>query len=1025
MCSVSLSTHKLFPVPLELAGRRESMRHHTFLGLAAASFMIAVAAVSSPKGQRLLVLDWASKIPAEAPPVAVLIDLGLTDDRPTSWSGQVEVQGATVVHREGYRFRAGDHLGGDTSWVASSHRPIALPLRNPALARMEGIVSVGIVLHLADVQPGATLTLTIPQRRPAKEVVPLQDVLAGRARRMWDGAVAVRRISTALPIVTARTEDDFPAAAYGPDGTLWLAYISYTLRDESRRIAQPPFEKQPADFLALYTPEFADQLFVKYYRDGKWSKPLAVTGPREDLMRCAVAVAGDGDAWVVYSAHRHGRYEVYARPISKQYSPAGTANPAPGLGPEQLLTKGGVANLTPVLATDQEGTLHLAYQAWEQGGKALLRRLRCQKGEWTADPERNEARPPEAALGLSGNNWSAALATGPGGEVALAGDEYRKGDFDVGLQVTDSKGVMSFSAAQSPKFEARPSVCYDPQGRLWIAYEEGPEKWGKDYGALDAEDGNPLYNARSVRVLCYQNGQLFRPVAELPTSVATDHHPDERTLRYAYPRIGIDGKGRLWLTYRQKFGTRYSTHLGSFWLTFARRLDGEHWTEPVELHHSDGLLDSRPVLLPHAAGGLLVVHNTDGRWTTPEIIDNQIYQSYVDLPGEPVEPRLVPHQPESKTAQAVQQAEEERAAVQRMRAYRIEAGGKKYQLLRGEFHRHTEVSWDGGPDGSLEDMFRYALDVAALDWIGNTDHDNGGGREYTWWLTQKLTDAYHVPQSFTPVFAYERSVSYPHGHRNCIFSRRGVRTLPRLAEADPAKRVAGVHADDTKMLYRYLHELDGICASHTSATTMGTDWRDNDPQVEPVVEIYQGDRMSYEYQEAPRAGHDPRSGKKPINIGGWEPAGFINLALKNGYRLGFESSSDHWSTHISYTIVLAERHDREAIVEALKKRHCYAATDDIIADLRSGDHLMGDEFRTSQPPTLQMTFIGTKPLARVDILKDSAVVHTIEPRRPQYQGSWTDPKPEAGLHYYYVRVQQTGGELAWTSPLWIESSRGR
>src|ERR1039458_6995668 len=34
------------------------------------------------------------------------------------------------------------------------------------------------------------------------------------------------------------------------------------------------------------------------------------------------------------------------------------------------------------------------------------------------------------------------------------------------------------------------------------------------------------------------------------------------------------------------------------------------------------------------------------------------------------------------------------------------------------------------------------MDAAALDWVGCCDHDNGGGREYTWWLTQKFTDVY-------------------------------------------------------------------------------------------------------------------------------------------------------------------------------------------------------------------------------------------------------------------------------------------
>jgi hypothetical protein len=273
------------------------------------------------------------------------------------------------------------------------------------------------------------------------------------------------------------------------------------------------------------------------------------------------------------------------------------------------------------------------------------------------------------------------------------------------------------------------------------------------------------------------------------------------------------------------------------------------------------------------------------------------------------------------------------------------------------------------------------------------------------------------------MFSYERSVPYPHGHRNCIFALRGVRGLPRLAEPDEEKRVAKIHADDTKMLYRYLKELGGICASHTSATGMGTDWRDNDKEVEPIVEIYQGDRNSYEIEGAPRAGYDPKSDKKPANIAGWYPKGFIDLALKKGYRLGFQSSSDHHSTHISFCVVLAERNDREAILAALKQRHCYGATDNIVLDVRSGEHLMGDEFATTAAPTLAITVGGTKELAAIDILKDSAVVGTIEPGKREYKGTWTDPGPTAGVHYYYVRVRQADGQLAWASPLWIDFRR--
>lgn len=968
------------------------MKRRILLIMAAVAVMVGAAALAEPKPGKLLLLEWAAKAKAETPPTAVLIELGLTDTDPKSWSGSVAVTGAKVVHREGYRFRKSDKLTGADGWEASSHRGIKVPAKNPQISKAEKIATVGVVLHLADVKPDAALTVRTSEKSPAAAEVPLKQVLAGSPKKIWDGAGVVRLVTTATPVVTTKAENDCPAACYSPDGTLWLAYIGYTLKDETRRAEQQALKEQPKDFKQFNQPEFGDQLFVKYFHEGKWSEPVAVTGAKEDLMRCAIQ-AENAKIEVAYSANREGTLNQYTRLIS----PGDLTKARLKMEDEVNVRR---VDFQPI--TTEKG----AAQGWKPDADALRQGKRV------------------VAQGHS-YVWDYTSTDGPDRLTTVATVTYKGGDYDINLATFDwTKGrqINSLDIASS-KFEARPSLAYDPAGRLWIAYEEGPEQWGKDFGALDEERGNPLYNTRSVRVVCLQDGKLFRPAAELPTSESPKKDPNEKTVRYAYPKIGIDGKGRVWLTYRQKFGSRYSSIPGSYWLTMARRLDGDHWTEPVEVHHSDGLLDSRPVLLPHHSGGITIVHNTDGRYTTPETIHNQIYMSYLNLPGEPVEPKLVPHDPGKKDPKLVKLAEEEREAVARMRKYRMKADGKELRLLRGEFHRHTEMSWDGGPDGSLEDMFRYAIDAADLDWIANTDHDNGAGREYSWWLTQKLTDAYHVKDRFTPLFGYERSNPYPHGHRNVIFAKRGIMTLPRLAEPDPEKRVAGIHADDTKMLYRYLRELDGICASHTSATGMGTDWRDIDRQVEPIVEIYQGDRNSYEFEEAPRAGHDPKGNKKPFAIGGWKPDGFIDHAFRKGARLGFQSSSDHWSTHISFCVVLAERHDREAILAALKQRRCYAATDNIIADVQSGRHVMGEDFKTDAAPKLTMHFVGTSAIARIDVLRDSKVVHTVKPGKREYDGDWTDPQPEAGVHYYYVRMEQENGELAWTSPMWIDFAK--
>ena len=51
----------------------------------------------------------------------------------------------------------------------------------------------------------------------------------------------------------------------------------------------------------------------------------------------------------------------------------------------------------------------------------------------------------------------------------------------------------------------------------------------------------------------------------------------------------------------------------------------------------------------------------------------------------------------------------------------------------------------------------------------------------------------------------------------------------------------------------------------------------------------------------------------------------VRIDLESGEaKIGTIASSDHWSTHISYAMVFTEQPTREAIFEAIHKRHTYA-----------------------------------------------------------------------------------------------------
>jgi hypothetical protein len=492
----------------------------------------------------------------------------------------------------------------------------------------------------------------------------------------------------------------------------------------------------------------------------------------------------------------------------------------------------------------------------------------------------------------------------------------------------------------------------------------------------------------------------------------------------SFPRLAVDPSGLVYIAFRTRVQPGRSL-AGTVWMDQLIYFDGARWLGPVPVPNTEQWIDNRPAMLAPDAGHLVMLVATDHRQETmlrpggqrgrggapglPDAVNSDVYAAEMRVPPTAQAAKLTPAAP-AAVAAADPAAAPERQQVGMMRSYKARLGGEQVQVLRGEFHRHTDLSLDGAGDGPLIDAYRYMIDAASMDWGGCCDHDNGVG-EYPWWIQQKLTDAYKLGDKYVAMFAYERSVSYPEGHRNAVFAQRGIRPLPRLPKT--ADDSTG-HAPDTQMLYDYLRQYDGIVASHTSGTDMGTDWRDNDPKVEPVVEIYQGCRQNYEMPGAPRTNTADNS------IGGWRPLGFVSLALEKGYRLAFQSSSDHGSTHISYCNLWVTKPTREGIMEAFHKRRVYGATDNILADVRSGAHFMGEEFSTTEPPVISVKLAGTAEFAKVHIIRDGQYVYSIEPKTRNVEFTWKDNAPQPGkTAYYYVRGEQADGELVWASPMWI------
>ena len=301
------------------------------------------------------------------------------------------------------------------------------------------------------------------------------------------------------------------------------------------------------------------------------------------------------------------------------------------------------------------------------------------------------------------------------------------------------------------------------------------------------------------------------------------------------------------------------------------------------------------------------------------------------------------------------------------------------------------------------------------DHKGTYDPDSAWGRvdtEYSWWRTEKAEDMFHVPGRFVTLFGYERSLSYPNGHRNIIYAERGNKPIPITREERDSS--TGPY------LYPELRQQGGIATSHTSHTTMGTDWRDNDPELEPIVEIFQGARTSVEHEGAPLASSAARS---DLWAGNYRPKGFVWLAWEKGYRLGVQASSDHVSTHTSYALVISDDFSRNGLLDAMRKRHTYAATSNIILDYRmqdgDGEWIQGDEFSSSEVPSVKAVVRGTSDIKEAVVVRDNTYVHTQTGDGERMEFEFREQSLEPGEHYYYVRVEQEDGNVAWSSPIWV------
>ena len=232
--------------------------------------------------------------------------------------------------------------------------------------------------------------------------------------------------------------------------------------------------------------------------------------------------------------------------------------------------------------------------------------------------------------------------------------------------------------------------------------------------------------------------------------------------------------------------------------------------------------------------------------------------------------------------------------------------------------------------------------------------------------------------------------------------------------------------------------------------TMGSktvfDFKNFNEEYERVCEIYNSwgssEKLSKQGNERPITGLVKETKE-----------GSLLQALLNGNRFGFVAgglddrgvySSFYDSAQVQYsaglTGILSKKYSRDGLFDAIYKRSCYATTGEkIVLGFNIAEEPMGSELSTTKKPGLSFNryisgyVLGTDKLKEIIIYRNAEILQKFTPNEDFFEFSFDDMSPikdvlltpdnnKAAFVFYYLKVIQQNGHLAWSSPIWIDQS---
>lgn len=439
--------------------------------------------------------------------------------------------------------------------------------------------------------------------------------------------------------------------------------------------------------------------------------------------------------------------------------------------------------------------------------------------------------------------------------------------------------------------------------------------------------------------------------------------------------------------------------------------------------------------------GIRYMDNVPQRWEGELVVlaeDGLVGPERIELPGDGPYPDLNPRDRRpirrvggfkftSPGVHYLTVREPASGVVRKSNPILVSEAAPKERLFWGDIHFHCLLG-----DGLRypEELYHFGKSEAFLDICAHTEHAEFGLTDRQWDYFRAVTNDFHAPHRFVTFVAQEWTCkrcginNTQYGHHNLYYPGE---TAPLLSSADPKW-------GDIEKIYKIAREYGALVVPHHSAASaMGVDWSTgHDPEVERLVEIY----SCWGNSERPASQGNPL----PISEaqGGEEPGQHVQDALALGRRYGIIASSDTHDGRPGDSLsrfqaepsnyrhgraggllgVWAEELTRESVFEAMWNRRVFGTTGArILLRFSVDDQPMGSELTRSGPLPIRVEVHSEVPVQKVDLVKNGTDSQSTSPESTDVNWETEDTPGDAA--YYYARVTRSDGQMAWSSPIWV------